>query len=134
MGPGLVEIVGKIPERVVQIRADTPLLRAVAQEGGRDTELTASLLRVAAPASELGLGERQLDQRVRPGDAVGDPLGLGDGGRASVLIVVQPVQQGLAGADPDDIFGGTDLGDDRGRLLVEFARSGEFAALGDLLR
>jgi hypothetical protein len=61
VGTGLVEIAGKIAERVVKFGADIRLLRVVAQDGGRDTELMAGLLGVAAPASELRLGQRQLD-------------------------------------------------------------------------
>jgi hypothetical protein len=48
----------------------------------------ACLLGVTAPPSELRLGESQLDQRVRPGDPIGAPLGLGDGRRAGGVIAV----------------------------------------------
>ena len=89
--------------------------------------------RVAAPASQLRLGQRHFDQRMRPGDTVGAPLGLGDGGRAGVLIAGQPVQQGLPGPQPDDVLGGTDLGDHHDRLLVQVAGPDELAALGHLL-
>jgi hypothetical protein len=85
--------------------------------------LFAGLFGVTAPTSELRLGERQLDQRIRPGDTVGAALGLGDGGRASVLIALQPVHQGLAGPQPDDILSGTDLGNDRDRLFIAFTRT-----------
>ena len=134
VGTGLAEIAGQISEHVVKFRADVRQLRVVAQEGGRDTKLTAGFLVVAAPAGELRLGQRQLDQRIRPGDTVGAPLGLGEGGRARVPIAVQPVNLGLAGPQPDDVLGGADLGDDGDRLFIKLARAGEVAALGDLLR
>jgi len=98
VGTGLTEIVGKISQHVVKFRANIRLLRVVAQEGGRDAELTAGLRGVAAPTSELRLGERQLDQRIRPGDTVGVPLGLGDGGRASVLIALSASTSGPGGS------------------------------------
>jgi hypothetical protein len=60
-------------------------------------------------------------------------LRLGHGSRAGVLIAQQPVQLRLSRPHADDILDGTDLGDDRDRLLVVLARSGEVAR-GDAVR
>ena len=111
VGAGLCEIVGQVAEQVVDLRPEERLLRGVAQEGGREAELAAGLLGVTAQAGELRLGERHVDQRVGPGDTLGAPLGLGDGGRAGVAIAVQPVQQRLLGPHLDDVLDGADLGE-----------------------
>jgi hypothetical protein len=83
---------------------------------------------------ELRLREGQLSQRNRPGDPLRAPLRLGYDGRADVLVAEQPEQLRLPRPHPDDILGGTDLSDDRDRLLVVVARAGELAAHGDPVR
>ena len=70
MRTGLTEVVGEVAEQVMDLRADVRLLRGIAQEGGRDAELAAGLVGVTAQACELRLGERQVDQSVRPGDTL----------------------------------------------------------------
>ena len=131
---GLAEAVGEVTEQVVCHRADVRLLRFVAQHGCRDAELPVCLLGVAAPAGQFRLRQGQLGQRRRPRDPFRVPLCLGHGSRAGLLITQQPVQLRLPRPHPDDILDGADLGDDRDRLFVVLARTGELAARGDSVR
>jgi hypothetical protein len=100
----LVEIVGDVADQVVDVGADVRPLRGVAQQAGRAAQLVASLLCVTAQAGELRLGQRQVDQGVRPGDPGGGPLSGGDRGFSGALVAGQLEQHGLLRPQLDDVL------------------------------
>ena len=131
---GLVEILGEVAEQVLYHLAHACPLGIVAQHRCRDVEVPVCLLGVAAPTRELRLRQRQLRQRIRPGDSFRATLRLGHSSCARLLIAQQPVQLGLPRPHRHDILDGTDLGDDRDRVFVVLASTGELAAGSDSIR